>query len=369
MIRVREAFARHPLGADAGVAILLALADAPGAVAGAASAGGWVWFATVHLPLVWRRRYPSAVFWAVFVVAVAAWAVAGIDSVYPYAALLAATATLTRYRPWRWWWPAVTAIAVVLGTGWYQNGLRFGDLAALAAGLAAAVLLGVTVRTRQAYVTERERRAAAAERSRIAREVHDVVAHNVAVMVALADGAALAAAAAPERAVATLGTIAATGREALDDLHRLLGLLRDPSERPEFRPQPGLDDLDQLVAQVRDAGLRATVVRNGTPGPWGPAAELTIYRLVQESLTNTLKHAGPATTVGIHLRYGDDEAELDITDDGGAAPEHRQAGGHGLAGMLERVAAYDGQVDAGPLPTGGWHVHATLHFGRLGRRS
>ncbi|WP_433295623.1 sensor histidine kinase [Actinoplanes sp. CA-030573] len=374
MRRVRQ------LGVDAGPAALLALADAVGAAAGTTGVG-WLWFAAIHLPLVVRRRFPVTVFWTVFAIALAAWTVAGIDAFYPFAVLLAAVATLARHRTWRWWWPAVAAVAAVLATGWSQHGLRLGDLAALAAALTAAVLLGITVRTRRAYVAEVERRAAAAERTRIAREVHDIVAHNLAVMIALADGAALTAAAAPRRAADTLGTISATGREALEEMRRLLGLLRDSSERAEPGPQPGLGDLDQLVAQVREAGLETTLVREGTPGRWGPGAELTIYRLVQEALTNTLKHAGPAATARITLRYTEDGAELEIINGGGSARAGRPAAvlragqtagpraGRGLAGMLERVAAYHGRVDAGPLPTGGWRVYASLHFGSGGEPS
>jgi signal transduction histidine kinase len=188
-------------------------------------------------------------------------------------------------------------------------------------------------------------------------------------MVALADGAALTATAAPERAAEVLTTISTTGREALDEMHRLLGLLRDASDRSGLAPQPGLDDLDQLVTQVRDAGLRATLVREGTPGPWGPGAGLTVYRLIQEALTNTLKHAGPSATARIRLRYRKNGVELEIVDDGAGPRTGRADGGHGLAGMIERVAAYDGRVDAGPLPAGGWRVHATLHFGQPGEPS
>ncbi|WP_433219257.1 sensor histidine kinase [Dactylosporangium sp. CS-047395] len=336
---------------DAGLAALLALADAPGAT------GGWAWFAAIHLPLVLRRRFPVAVFWTGFALAVTAWVVGGIEAVYPFVALLAALATVAWHRSWRWWSPAVAAIAAVLVTGRLQGALRDSDLVALAAALAAAVLLGVAVRTRRAYVAEVERRAAAAERTRIAREVHDVVAHNLAVMVALADGAALTAVANPERAAGALGTIAATGREALDEMHRLLDLLRDAPM-----------DLDALVDQVRAAGLRVEVVREGTPGRWGAEAGPTVYRVVQEALTNTLRHAGPAARVRVHVRYETGALALEITDDGGAARKARSApsaGGRGLAGMRERVAAHDGHLEAGPFRNG-WRVRATLHFGQPG---
>lgn len=382
VIRLRDVAVRHPLSVDAGLAALVAAANVPAALAAGGGATDWPWFASVFLPLVWRRRYPIVVFWTVFVVAVSVWA-AGIAAVYPFFAILVAVYTLARHRSLRQCWPPGAAVAVLLVVTWQEGDPA--DLGTLAAALAAAGLLGITLRTRRAYVAELEERArrlerdrdqhamlaAAAERARIAREMHDIVAHNLAVMVALADGAALTATAAPRRAADTLTTISATGRQALDEMQRLLGVLRDGGsaepDRLGLSPQPGLDDLAQLVEHVREAGLRATLACEGTPGRWGPGAGLTIYRLVQEALTNTLKHAGPAATAQIRLRYTSTSAEIEITDDGAHRRAQVPAGplvaGRGLTGAMERVAAYDGRVEAGPLPGAGWRVQATLYFG------
>ena len=253
-------------------------------------------------------------------------------------------------------------MAVVLATGWLQGELPAGDLATLASASALAVLAGITVRTRVAYLAERRRQAerqaelaAAAERGRIAREVHDIVAHNLAVIVALADGAALSAPDAPGRAVETLGTIAGTGRQALSEMQRLLSSLH-----AGVRPQPGLADLDELIEQVCQAGVSATLVREGEPGEWDAGAELTLYRVVQEALTNTLRHAGPGATTRVRVRFTATGAEVDVTDDGRAPPPRPDARGHGLAGMAQRVAAYGGQAEAGPMAAGGWRVRATI---------
>ena len=258
------------------------------------------------------------------------------------------------------------------------------DLVALTAILAATVLLGMTVRTRRAYIAELEARArrlernrdqqaklaAAAERTRIAREMHDIVAHNLAVMVALADGASLTATAAPQRAADTLATVAATGRQALGEMQRLVGVLRDGGQAQEgplgLTPQPGLDDLDELVEQVRAAGMRVTLVRQGAPGGRDPGAGLAVYRIVQEALTNTLKHAGPQATAQVRLRYTATGVDLEVTDDAAQQPNRPPHGppasGHGLAGMIERATAHGGNVEAGPLPDAGWRVHARLQF-------
>jgi signal transduction histidine kinase len=343
MIRVRQVAARHPLRVDAGLAALLALAGAPVAAAGVPGAVGWLWFGAVHAPLVWRRRSPVPVFWAVLALAVAGWTVAGIDAGYPFAPLLVALATLARHRSWRRWLPAVAALAAVLASGWHQDGLGLDDVATLAAVLAAAVLAGITLRTRQAYLTQLRRRAAAAERTRIAREVHDIVSHNLAVMVALADGAALTATAAPQRAAATLTTIAVTGREALDEMHRLLGLLRDAADGPTTAPQPGLDDLDDLLAQVRAAGLPVTLAREGVPGSFGPGAELCIYRLVQEALTNVGKHAR-ASRADIRVVQEDGGVLVRVTDDGAGFDAEQPTAGFGLEGMRERAALMNGDL-------------------------
>jgi len=181
------------------------------------------------------------------------------------------------------------------------------------------------------------------------------------VMVALADGAALTATAAPERAADTMHKVSATGRQALGEMRRLLGVLRD--DDAGRTPQPGLGNLDALVEQVRAAGMQVALTTEGVPGAWGPGAGLAIYRIVQEALTNTLKHAGPEASAHVRLRYRDDAADVEVSDDGAYQPAAPAlAAGHGLAGMTERAAAYGGHLEAGPRAGGGWRVHVSMRF-------
>jgi signal transduction histidine kinase len=192
--------------------------------------------------------------------------------------------------------------------------------------------------------------------------MHDIVAHNLAVIVALADAAALTAAAAPDAAGEKMWLVSGVGREALDEMRRLLA--RD--DAPPLAPQPGLDDIDRLVEQVRAAGLPVVLTRSGVPGNWGPGAGLAVYRIAQEALTNTLKHAGPAAAASLRLAYTGDGVDLEITDDGVPRDASPSDDGRGLAGMRERAAAHGGQVDAGPLPGAGWRVHTRLRFNTVG---
>lgn len=283
--------------------------------------------------------------------------------------------TVARHGPRRHLWPVVAVIELLAATVFLWDRPNWTALGFVTAVLAATVLLGVTVSTRQAYLAgleERARRlererdqqaqlAAAAERARIARDMHDIVAHNLAVIVALADGAALTATAAPERAADTMHKVSATGRQALGEMRRLLGVLRD--EDAGRAPQPGLGKLDALVEQVRAAGMRVALTTEGVPGAWGPGAGLAIYRIVQEALTNALKHAGPEASAHVRLRYRDDGADLEISDDGAYRPAtSAPADGHGLTGMTERAAAYGGHLEAGPRAGGGWRVRVGLRF-------
>jgi signal transduction histidine kinase len=237
---------------------------------------------------------------------------------------------------------------------------------------AATAMLGYYARDRAARV-ERERRqeadhAAAAERARVAREMHDIVAHNIAVMIALADGAAYTIAQNPDQAAALMSHASETGRSALTEMRRLLGILRQPGAAAAGNaPQPALADLDTMIDTVREAGLAVRLTVSGQPSPLPPSAQLALYRIIQEALTNTLKHAD-ATSAHVRLHYRDGEIGLEVTDDGRrggiAAPVSPGAGsmaaGHGLAGMRERAAVFGGEVSAGPRPEGGWRVHTVL---------
>ena len=201
--------------------------------------------------------------------------------------------------------------------------------------------------------------AAAAERARIARELHDVVAHHVSVMVVQADGARYALRSDTARADTALAAISATGRQALTEMRRLLGVLRSADDRAALAPVPGLGELRDLLEQARAAGLEVSYTLTGTPRELPEGAELAAYRVVQESLTNTRKHGGLAASAAVTLRYEPDGLTIEVTDDGIASPTNEPAG-HGLAGMRERIAMYGGTVHAGPLPGGGFGVTARL---------
>jgi signal transduction histidine kinase len=282
--------------------------------------------------------------------------------------------------------------------------------------VAAALFLGINLRNRRAYLASLRERAArlererdqqatiatAAERTRIAREMHDIVAHSLSVMVTLADGASVKVAGDPTRAAGAMRQVSATGRQALGDMRRLLGVLRTDEGDSTREPQPGVAQIDGLIEQVRATGLVAELTLAGAPIALTPGAEVAVYRIIQEALTNTLKHAVAPTRVQIGLRYRPDVVEVDVCDDGGSADvgergpvavgaasggvggvgsslgrsaprtegAARKAGaaaamagtatGHGLVGMRERAAVYGGSVLAGPAPGGGWRVTAEL---------
>jgi signal transduction histidine kinase len=246
----------------------------------------------------------------------------------------------------------------------------------------AAGVLGVTIRQRRALLLSLEEKAtrleferdqegrlgAAAERARIAREMHDIVAHNLSVMIALADGATYTMAAAPEHAAQATRRVSATGREALVEMRRLLGVLReDPAEHP-LAPQPSLDRLDELLARVNAAGIPVSVDMDGDPQVLTDGVQLTVFRVAQEALTNTLKHAARPAHAHLSLRCHPRRVELEVTDtgndilDGAELKPPTTSGGRGLHGMRERAAAYGGTLDAGPDPKGGWRVHLCLRL-------
>jgi signal transduction histidine kinase len=209
---------------------------------------------------------------------------------------------------------------------------------------------------------EREERAEAAvasERGRIARELHDIIAHNVSVMVVQAEAAdEMLDRNQPERARAPVQTIEETGRAALSDMRRMLGILREADTRPAFAPQPGIANLELLLAKMRESGLPVELEVEGEPRPLPPGIDLSAFRIVQEALTNALKHAGPARA-HVLVRFMPEVVELEIEDDG-AGPGGETAGGHGLVGMRQRVALFGGELAAGPRKEGGFRVRALL---------
>jgi signal transduction histidine kinase len=208
---------------------------------------------------------------------------------------------------------------------------------------------------------EREERAGLAvaeERARIARELHDVVGHSVSVMTVQAAGVRRLLRPEQEREREALLIVEQTGREALAEMRRLVGVLRRPEEAPALAPQPSLEHLDKLVEQAREAGLPVELHVEGDPVQLPAGVDLTAYRLVQEGLTNAIKHAG-AQRAEVLVRYRDGHVELTVSDDGQGAGSG-EGGGHGLVGMRERVSVYGGELEAGPRPEGGYRVHARL---------
>lgn len=245
------------------------------------------------------------------------------------------------------------------GAGGIRDVIRFGMLALLVLG----------VRTDERKVADAERAAEVAlveERARIARELHDVVAHHVSVMTIQTEAARSALPGGPgrERANGALGAAAESGRTAMTELRRLLGVLRSSSDTPATAPQPGIDDLRRLVEDVRATGTRVELAVDGEPPAHVSAGlGLSVYRVVQEALTNALRHA-PGASVEVRLTYGPSAVRLEVEDRGGARPAPATSpgdGGHGLVGMRERVRLLDGVLTAGPASSGaGWLVRADL---------
>ena len=195
------------------------------------------------------------------------------------------------------------------------------------------------------------------ERARIARELHDVIAHSVTVMTVQAGAARMLLPGDPQRAVEPLLAVEETGHQALAEMRRLLGILREVDGQPVLAPQPGLKDLTRLAVAVREAGLPVEMAVEGTPRPLPAGIELAAYRILQEALTNTLKHAG-AARAHVTVRYAPEAVFLEVCDDGRVPPADGH--GHGLVGMRERATLYGGELDAGPLPGGGYAVRARL---------
>ncbi|MEV6309456.1 sensor histidine kinase [Streptomyces sp. NPDC051840] len=263
--------------------------------------------------------------------------------------------------------------------GWVQTA---GYVVIMTVPFVLAWVLGDSIRTRRAYFSQLEERAArlerereaqskvavAAERARIARELHDVVAHNVSVMVVQADGAAYVMDSSPEQARQALETISGTGRQALAEMRRLLGVLRtgDSQESGEYVPQPDVEQIQELVGKVRETGLAVDFKIEGTPRPLPSGVELTAYRIVQEALTNTRKHGGPDAGASVRLVYFDDGLGLLVEDDGRGAPHElyedggADGAGQGMIGMRERVGMVGGTLDAGPRQGGGFRISALL---------
>jgi signal transduction histidine kinase len=358
------------------------------------------------VPLAWRRRAPYAVLAAATAAATAHMAL-GYKPTFAEVAMVVALYTVAAHRPRRRALVAALLFGVTM-TGYgliaearypssFEDSLQAWALSFIQFG--AAFFLGDLQQRRLATMAKlealniqlaaeqelRSRWAVAEERARIARELHDVVAHSVSVMVVQAGAARRTLATSPGQATTALGQIESTGRQALVEMRRLLGLLRDGDgeggEAPgaALSPQPSLAHLESLAAAAREAGLPVEIVVEGEPRPLPAGVDLSAYRIVQEALTNSLKHAGPARA-SVRLCYGREALEVQVLDDGTApgggelavvtlgpggllsvsSARPTAGGGHGLIGMRERVALFGGTLEAGPRSGGGYRVAARL---------
>ncbi|MGW5581016.1 sensor histidine kinase [Micromonospora chokoriensis] len=373
---------------DVAVAALVVLVSVASAVA---QPGGWA--ATLvgvgmAVALLFRRTHPRPVTVVVAALAlvqvVAEWG----PLVYDVAVLIALYSMVKYGERLRdgVLAGAVAAVGVLLATAQTPGVIQWWVTALWYALVTGAVwLVALNVRTRRLYVLSLEERATtldrereaefraavAEERTRIARELHDVVAHSMAVMIVQADGARFMFDRDPGQARTAMKVVADTGRQALEEMRRLVGVLRDAgpggadglvvAADPEHR-RLALAELPDLLARFDDAGLRVRSTVTGAPPELPPGLELTVYRVVQEALTNALKHAGVGASVEVALTYSDEAVVARVLDNGLGRPlvSPAPSGGHGLLGMRERVTVYDGSLTAGPRPVGGWQVEVRL---------
>ncbi|WP_308799621.1 sensor histidine kinase [Agromyces silvae] len=399
---IRRFWARHPWLTDSLIAAFYLLPTMLGSFAGQADAPP-VWVIVLRLVavavagasiLLLRRRHP----WSLIFVA---WGVClvvfpfGIVDTFP---ILLALYALAVYRSTKAAWLGFAG-SVAIGTLASYLDVWAQDLGAAAGGpetvasasqhtvlMLIATLIGVTVGNRRRYVDaliarahdlarERDQHAqlaTALERARIAREMHDIVSHGLTVMVTLASGSAAVAERDPARAAETMERVAETGRTALSDMRRMLGVLTaSQGASAELAPMPGSAAIPDLVETFQAAGLPVRLTTSGPPVA-DPNLELTVYRIVQEALTNVLRHANRPQRVDVVVEHADGALEVRVTDDGAAAgigtgPADADAGaphgGHGLVGMRERVLLYGGTFEAGPRPRAGWQLRARLSAG------
>lgn len=385
--RLRAFAARHPALAD-GLFVFVVLfvgtlhlvKDPP-----ARPVFAWMLEIALYVPLIWRRRAPLTVFAAVAAVAFVQWLVGVLLTTGDFAVLIALYSVAARSSLRRLLLAgAVTEVGVALATDQWAPRALTGRAFILSSGMCtAAAVLGLNLRTRRAYLASLEDRAArlererdqqaqivaGEERARIARDVHDIVTHSLSVMVALTDGAAYALPDSPGRAAEAAGKASEIGRQAIAEMRRVLEVLRDGEPAGGNRhPQPGLSHLGGLFTEVRAAGLPVEFVVTGRPPAMASGAELAIFRIIQEALTNIRKHTAPGTTARVRLDYTVQSVDIEVTDDGRpAVSATAERPGHGIAGMRERVAVYGGLLHAGPLPGGGWRVHARFEPAQLGR--
>ena len=349
----------HPRTVDTGLAVLLfgysLLAVPPGTAASLAALAS----AAMCVPIALRRTWPVAMS-AVVVGTVLVQLGLGIEGLPADAALLVATYTVAAHRSL----PSALCAGSAAAACWILGRYCWTyfdtiDLGYLLVATAVALVLGALVRD-NALRREREREhqaqiTAAAERARIARDLHDIVSHGLGVVVVLAGGAAATARSDPGRAEDAMRTVESTGRTALADMRRMLGVLRG-GDRSEH---PGAEQVDQLVADARATGAPVRLSVEGTARPLPPAVDLAVYRTVQEGLTNARRHGGPELTrIDVALCHGADAVIVTVRDDGAGTTSTEP--GHGLTGMRERVTGCGGRLQAGPGENGGFVVSATI---------
>jgi signal transduction histidine kinase len=328
--------------------------------------------------LYWRRTYPILVGIAIVSMEIGQ-AAAGITAhtaVAPVVVIFFASWSIGAYEPRP---RAVLGLTLLVCGTWVAMGIDVlrgtdhyvgTDVPWIGALVATPGILGIVfgARTRSLQAAEAKarrlelerREAVVEERARIARELHDVIAHSVSVMTVQAGAAEEMLKRDPNRALEPVRAVQETGRQALVEMKRLVGMLREDDDEIGLAPQPGLADLDRLIKQVRDAGLPVEVRIEGEPRALPLGVDLSAYRVVQEALTNALKHAGHATAT-VTVRYGESEVAIEVADDG--AGDFDKGGGHGLIGMRERIGVFGGTFAAGPRDTGGFAVSARLPIG------
>ncbi|MFE3858505.1 sensor histidine kinase [Streptomyces griseorubiginosus] len=391
LISVQRAGQEHPRVRQWAAPLLCAALGVPGLLDSAAGAEPGFPVALLVMigftvPLLARERHPFLVF-AVITAFSMAEAVSGVLTYAHFLAQLIMLYNLARFAP-----PVQLAVAVAITVPQTivtimtfapdRQMQRIDSPLAVTTDLVLCILavagLGLAGRVARSYIAaledqavrleverdQRARLAEARERARISREMHDILGHTLAVVVGLADGAAGLAETKPKQTADTLRIIADSGRGALADLRRLLTKIREerPQETP-FRPQPGIGDLDSLLKRARAAGPDVCLHQAGDLTGLPAGLQLALYRIVQESLTNTLKHAAADTTVRVSLIAEQDAVHVTVEDTGPPATERdhsREGGGQGLLGMRERAALYQGTVTAGPNSQGGWSVRAVL---------
>lgn len=386
---------RHPWLLDTAVVLVVALSSLPDLLSH--SRHGPFGTATEHVqppttlllafavalvvPLWWRRRAPAVAYFAIAAVSLVQWSL-GVWQQTGMAALIALYSLALRGSLRALGWAAALTAAQLTLAIWLLAPVErpFLALFFMLGTATAAIAIGLTLRIRRLYLAALEDRATrleiehdqrirlttAAERTRIAREMHDIVGHNLSVMVSVADGAATLATHRGETSAEPLRILADTGRQAMSELRRVLGVLREERGHDEderlLGPQPGIRDLDALLTRVRAAGLPVIYRTTGDLDSLGSGVQLTVYRIVQEALTNTLKHAGPDATADVTITQDAGTVHIRVADTGRPAAGAGSGGaGHGLVGIRQRAALYGGTVTLGPPATGhGWLVDVVL---------